>query len=221
MTIVSDADNNLLRNLREISSTQKISATLANHIEHYFADTDLASFGEASPEELLGAAPQLPRLASLRTPGQASIAIYTPDFDRHGWHSPHTVIDIATDDMPFLVDSVTMVVYRHGLAIHRLMHPLLGIKRAASGALELSAKRGTEGTQTESWIHLEIDRISDAQQLEALRTEIADALADVRAAVEDFGTMREKTATAIADLDLSARDENGGLAVFLCWMAGE
>ncbi len=221
MTIVSDADNNLLRNLREISSTQKISATLANHIEHYFADTDLASFGEASPEELLGAALQHHRLASLRTPGQASIAIYTPDFDRHGWHSPHTVIDIATDDMPFLVDSVTMVVYRHGLAIHRLMHPLLGIKRAASGTLELSAKRGTEGTQTESWIHLEIDRISDAQQLEALRTEIADALADVRAAVEDFGTMREKTATAIADLELSPRDENGEIAEFLRWMAVE
>lgn len=45
---------------------------------------------------------------------------------------------------------------------------------------------------------------------------------DVRVAVEDFGTMRERTATAIADLELSPRDEsNGEIAEFLRWMAVE
>ena len=34
MTIVSDTDNSLLRDLREISSRQKVSAALAEHLEH-------------------------------------------------------------------------------------------------------------------------------------------------------------------------------------------
>ena len=221
MSIVSESDNSLVRNLREISTRQKISANIAEHIEQYFAEADDASFGEASPEQLHGAALQHYHLGRTRPTGQAVIALYTPDFDRHGWHSPHTVIDIVTDDMPFLVDSVTMIIYRHNLAIHRIMHPLLGAKRNAAGKLEASAGRGTDSTRTESWIHLEIDRISDPQQLEALRTEIADALADIRAAVEDFATMREKTTLAIAHLETSPAPENAEIVEFLRWMAAE
>ena len=35
-----------------------------------------------------------------------------------GWDAPHTLIDIVNDDMPFLVDSVTMAIDRHDLGIH-------------------------------------------------------------------------------------------------------
>ena len=52
MSIVSESDNSLVRNLREISTRQKISANIAEHIEQYFAEADDASFGEASPEQL-------------------------------------------------------------------------------------------------------------------------------------------------------------------------
>ena len=103
----SSSGNSLQRNVREISERQKISSALADHLDNYFAEIDADNFVEATPEELHGAATQHHRLGLSRAPGQAAIALYTPDFDRHGWHSPHTVIDIVTDDMPFLVDSVT------------------------------------------------------------------------------------------------------------------
>ena len=218
---VSDIDNSLLRNLREISSHQKVSVALADHLANYFADADVDGLGDASPEELHGAAIQHHRLGLQRLAGQAAIAFYTPDFDRHGWHSAHTVIDIVTDDMPFLVDSITMVVYRHGLAIHKLMHPLLGIVRDAAGTLQRSAVRGTAGTHTESWIHLEIDRLSDARQIEALRVEIGEVLADVRAAVEDHAAMRQSVAAAVADLEVSTKPENKEIGEFLAWIAAE
>ena len=221
MTVITDTDNSLLRNLREISTRQKISAALSDYLETYFADVDVASFGDASPEELHGAALQHHRLGLLRPPGKAAIAFYTPEFDRHGWHSPHAVIDIVTDDMPFLVDSITMAVYRHGLTIHRMMHPVLGTARDAAGTLQRSAGRGTAGTLTESWIHLEIDRISDAQQIEVLCAEIAEQLADVRAAVEDHGSMREKVAAVVADLAKCPNPENGEITEFLNWIAAE
>jgi glutamate dehydrogenase len=221
MTIVSNVDNSLLRDLSEISSRQKVSSALADHLEHYFSDADVADIGEASPEDLHSAATQHHRLGLTRQPGEAAINFYTPDFDRHGWHSPHTVIDIVTDDMPFLVDSITMTVYRHGFAIHRLMHPLLGIERDASGILHRSAERGTAGTHTESWIHLEIDRISDAHQIEALRSEIGDVLADVRAAVEDHAPMRQSITLAITDLERTPSPENKEIIEFLRWIAAD
>ncbi len=221
MSNVSDADINLLQNLREISARQKVSAVLADHLEHYFADADVASFGEASPEELHGAALQHYRLGLARQTGQAAIALYTPDFDRHGWHSPHTVIDVVTDDMPFLIDSITMAVYRHGLAIHKLVHPLLGIERDAAGTLQRTAVLGSAGTRTESWIHLEIDRVSDSRQVEELRAEISDVLIDVRAAVEDHAQMQQSVATAIADLEISPNPENAEIAEFMRWIASE
>ena len=225
MSMTSDVDHNLLRNLREISARQKIPAGIAAHLEHYFYDADVASFGDASPEELHGAALQHYRLGLARLPGQAIVAFYTPDFDRHGWHSPHTIIDVVTDDMPFLIDSITMAVHRHGLSIHKLMHPLLGTERDDSGALLRSVKRGAAEPagklRTESWIHLEIDRIGDAAQIDALRGEIVSVLADVRAAVEDHLPMRERVTTAIADLENAAHAGNQEIADFLRWIASE
>jgi glutamate dehydrogenase len=221
MTIVSDADHPLLRNLREISTRQNISAGLADHLEHYFADADVASCDGSSPEELYGAAVQHHRLGLSRLPGQAAIAFYVPDFDRHGWHSPHTIIDIVSDDMPFLVDSITMLIYHQGLAIHRLMHPLLGVERDAQGLLQRSAERGTAGLRTESWIHLEIDRVSDAGQIEALRNEISNVLADVRAAVEDHVPMLQSVTAAISDLERVANPRNDEVIDFLRWIAAD
>ena len=219
------AEAALLRALREIAERQKIAPAIAAHLEHYFDDADVAGFGEAAPEELHGAALQHYRLGLTRPAGQSVVAFYTPDFDRHGWHSPHTVIDVVTDDMPFLIDSITMAVHRHGLSIHKLMHPLLGIERDATGALLRSAERGAADTRTESWIHLEVDhvgdRVGDSAQLDALRADISSVLADVRAAVEDHLPMRESVATAIADLEQSTAAENQEVIAFLRWIADE
>ena len=90
-----------------------------------------------------------------------------------------------------------------------------------AGNLQRSARRGTAETRTESWIHLEIDRISDVAQIEALRSEIADLLADVRAAVEDHGQMRQNMAMVITDLDVSPNPENKEIVEFLRWIAAE
>ena len=102
MKVMMDADNSLLRALRDISVRQNVTAALADYLETYFADADLETFADARPEEMHAAALQHYRLGRQRAPGQAQIALYSPDFDRHGWHSPHAVIDIVTDDMPFL-----------------------------------------------------------------------------------------------------------------------
>ncbi len=57
-------------------------------------------------------------------------------------HPPADVIDIVTDDMPFLVDSVTMELANHGLAAKLVVHPQLRVRRDVTGALrEILARR--------------------------------------------------------------------------------
>ncbi|MDR2451166.1 MAG: NAD-glutamate dehydrogenase [Candidatus Accumulibacter sp.] len=213
--------NALRRALREISEKQKLSPALADHLERYFSTIGVGNFLDANLEELHGAAITHTRIGRSRRDRQALVELYTPDFDRHGWHSPHTVIDIVTDDMPFLVDSVTMVIYNRGLAIHRIIHPVLGIERDASGVFLRSAARDAAGVRPESWIHLEIDRIGGHNVIEALRAEIADVLADIRAAVEDFAEMRRRVETAVGSLGNFPSPDHEEIAEFLRWAAGE
>ncbi|WP_300451538.1 NAD-glutamate dehydrogenase [Accumulibacter sp.] len=216
--MVSESAQNLRRNLREITEQQNLSRSLGEYLESYFADVELSDASDASPEELLGAALQHFRLGEARQPAQSAVALYTPDFDRHGWHSPHTVIDVVTDDMPFLVDSITMVVYRHGLVIHRLVHPLLGAERSPEGKLQRALPRGAPGSRPESWIHIEIDRVGDAGLLDELHREVVAALADVRAAVEDGATMQQRMREAHAEMLEAKVAESDEVAAYLQWI---
>ena len=62
--------------------------------------------------DLYGAAIAHWELARERSPGEAKIRVYNPDRERDGWSSPHTVLEIVSDDMPFIVDSVQMELSR-------------------------------------------------------------------------------------------------------------
>ena len=61
--------------------------------------------------------------------GAPVVRVLSPDRERDGWHSQHSVLLVVTDDMPFLVDTMRMVLERHGLGIHLLVHPMLSVER--------------------------------------------------------------------------------------------
>ncbi|WP_101926943.1 NAD-glutamate dehydrogenase [Luteimonas rhizosphaerae] len=132
--------------------------------------------------------------AAKRKPGTANIRLFNPVLATHGWESPHTVLQIVNDDMPFLVDSVTMALAEQGIGVHVLGHPVVQIARDRSGRLT----RVGEG-ETESVMHLEIDRQTpaDNSRIEAIVRKVLD---DVRGIVADWPAMREKMREAAADL---------------------
>ena len=203
MTHASDAVGTLRRALLEIAARQKVSALLGAHLDHYFLDAELDADADRVAEvaeELHAAAVQHFRAGEKRAAGQVVVAIYNPEFDRQGGQSPHTAIDIIVDDMSFLVDSVTMLTTERGLTVHRLLHPQLGVRRDAQGVLTHSGLLSEPGVAAESWMHLEIDRVSDPQVMAELRQALLDVLADVRAAVEDRTAMQARMRDAAAEL---------------------
>jgi glutamate dehydrogenase len=120
---------------------------------------------QRSEVDLAGAALAHWGLARVRRPGETKIHVYSPSLEEHGWESPHTVVQTVVDDMPFLVDSVSMEVNRHGRAIHLVIRPIMRIRRDDDGRL---LEVGGDDGEDESLIHLELDRLADAAATEEL-----------------------------------------------------
>ena len=96
---------------------------------------------------------------------------------------------IAGRDMPFLVDSIAAATTAEGLAIDRILHPVLDL----------------EGART-SLIYLETER-ADARERKALVARIEAALADVRAAVDGWEAMKAALAASVERLGQSEGGE--------------
>ncbi|MDI5939056.1 NAD-glutamate dehydrogenase, partial [Micromonospora sp. DH15] len=177
------------------------AATLVGRFWRFAPDEELIGF---TAEEMLDAARAHRDLAQQRVPGELKLRIHEPDTDQH-----HTVIEIVTDDMPFLVDSVTALLNAHHLDVHLLVHPLVVVRREPLGRLvevaaDVEPDDSIDGDLVESWMRIEIDPVRDAAEREKLRRELQRVLTDVREAVEDWPRMRQR-ALALADELATAR----------------
>jgi len=168
-------------------------------VERYWRfapDEDL--FG-CEPAELLAAVREHRDLAAQRVPGELKLRISPPSETAH-----ESIVEIVTDDMPFLVDSVTAALSAHLLNVRLMVHPLVVVRREPLGELTgIAAEREPDeaadaGCLVESWIRIEIDPIRDAATRDSLFTQLQNVLTDVREAVEDWPKMRSR-ALAIAD----------------------
>jgi len=169
---------------------------------HHFDADDLAA---RSPEDLLGALLSAWQYAAERSPGRLRLRVFSPTLAEHGWASRHTVIEMVNDDMPFLVDTLTMEINRQGLALQLIVHPVLVVQRDAQGRLQalhpLRAEEAQAAAARESWMHIEVDRLADATARAELAAGLERVLADVRAAVGDWQPMRQRLQQAAAELD--------------------
>ncbi len=187
-------------------------------------EEDLA---DRDPRDLFGAALSQWRLAQHRRPGETQLRVYNPHPEQDGWISPHTVIEIVGDDMPFTVDSVTMELSRQGFAIDLVIHPVLNVRRGPGGELlELLAPGElAPDAIAESVIHAEVAREHDQRLLDALHDGIARVLSEVRAAVEDWQAMHGRAAALGVDLGGEAppadSPELQESLEFLRWLAAD
>jgi len=161
-------------------------------VRQYYANVPPDDVAAVEIDQLYGAALAFWNFGRAREPGKPKIRAYNPRFEDHGWKSHHTVIEIVNDDMPFLVDSVTAELNRRELTVHLIIHPVARVKRDAKGNLaELYApQEAPEGTVGESYMHIEIDEQTSPQVLQEICAGLMSVLGDVRAAVEDWRTMR-------------------------------
>ncbi|MDN3060245.1 NAD-glutamate dehydrogenase [Streptomyces sp. SRF1] len=174
--------------------------TLTAYLQHYYLHTPPEDLADRDPVDVFGAALSHYRLAEVRPQGTANVRVHTPTVEEHGWTCSHSVVEVVTDDMPFLVDSVTNELTRQGRGIHVVIHPQVVVRRDITGKLiELldvspdgpARKKLPHDAVIESWIHVETDRETDRGDLKQITADLVRVLSDVREAVEDWEKMRE------------------------------
>jgi glutamate dehydrogenase len=174
-------------------------ATADRFIAQFYEHVPPADVAERTPRNLYGAALSLWRLGERRRPGQAKIRVHNPDPAADGWSSPHTIVEIVNDDMPFLVDSVTGAINASNRVVHLIIHPILMVARGPDGRLCDILEPGVAGTH-ESWMQIEITSEADPADLARLTQTLSGVLADVRAAVADWQPMRQVLREVAAEL---------------------
>jgi len=213
----------LLEQVLRIADQRLAAAAAAEaraFISEYYDNVDPEDLADRAPEDLYGAAMAHYSFARAFATGTPKLRVYNPRPEEHGWSSPHTVIEIVNDDMPFLVDSVTMEVNRQGYTLHLLNHPIFVAQRDEEGHLKSFAPPTSEGRH-ESLIHVEVDRETDAARLKAIGSGILSVLADVRAAVEDWPAMRSRMQEKVQELETPPAflqsEETEETRAFLAW----
>jgi glutamate dehydrogenase len=182
------------------------------------------------PQDVLGVVERHLKVAQTRTAGMAAIRIFNPGVSAEatgGWSATSTVIDIVNDDMPYVVESVVSAITASGVTVHRVLHPILAVRRDDSGGLLAVAGESRRGLDPqdcvrESWVHILIDRLSDAELAEAIEHTLHTALESVRAVVTDSGALLGAGAVVASELrsSLSPRStqEVSEATDFLYWL---
>src|SRR4051812_8469995 len=192
-------------------------------------------FGRAAPEDLVGY--QAAELAALAREAWAFVATRRAVAQKIGLEPPQasdgehlksvSVIEIVNDDMPFLVDSVMAELTERGLAPRLVAHPILAVSRDKAGKLTSApAEAGRNKDETrESFIHVHVARIEDAERVAAVVQGLEQVLAEVRRCVQDWRPMIRRVNDVIQDLKSNPPpvpvDDIAEAIQFLEWVAAD
>jgi glutamate dehydrogenase len=184
--------------------------TVAGLVRDYLAAREAHDRDILTAEDAAGAVATVLALGQARGPGGRLVRVHNPTRGTDGWESPHTVVDVVSDDAPFLVDSVSSALVRRGYDLHLIFRPLLDVPDVG----------------LTSHLHLEIDRETDPAVLDGLRDAVVSVVDDVFAAVADWDSMR----AAVSDFASALRasppdgvpsDETAEVATYLDWLADD
>ncbi len=193
----SSADSNLVQQLAAPLAARFSAALLPAEAADFAADriADAARFTLAAAVRRKGSDPAI----AIESIGGQSGA-------------RHLRIAVINDDMPFLVDSIAGTISAQGLAIDRLVHPVVAVRRDPGGNLLALPQGDAVGERRESMVYLETERV-DARERRALIASLHTTLADVHAAVADWPRMQ-----AMMQSDARTLPDQEGAAL-LRWLA--
>lgn len=216
----------------------QLQAALAQHIseqalpqvalfaEQFFGIISLDELTQRRLSDLAGCTLSAWRLLERFDHAHPQVRVYNPDYERHGWQSTHTAVEVLHHDLPFLVDSVRTELNRRGYSIHTLQTTVLSVRRGSKGELLEILPKGTQGDGIlqESLMYLEIDRCANTAELNVLMKELEQVLCEVRVAVADFEPMKAKVQELIEGIDNSKfvidANEKYEIKSFLEWLVG-
>ena len=141
-----------------------------------------------------------------RKPENMLIRVFNPEIKRDGWDCRHTIVELANDDIPFLVDTASLALQELNLGVHLIVHPILNVERDAHGNLKLIRAKASKHSAKESFIHIHIEKQTAPAVLASVESSLQSRMSKVRSAVADWQLMKESLKSAIAEFGRNAPD---------------
>ena len=166
--------------------------SLEHFVQLYYRGVDEDDLRAGETAAFAAAAAGHLKFGTTRKPSQALVRAFNPTVERDGWKSHYTWVELVLEDMPFLVDSLAMVLNECGLAIQLMVHPVLRVQRDGRGSIKRIDDSDAMQGRAESWQHIAVSRTTDAARLADVERRILAMLDDVRLSVEDWPAMRAR-----------------------------
>ncbi|MCW2699600.1 MAG: Glutamate dehydrogenase, partial [Blastococcus sp.] len=176
-------------------------------LQRYYWSEPAAEVLGHDPAELAALALGHLRLAEVRPPGAATVDVHRlPD----GAGGGRAIVRLVTDDMPYLVDSVTAEVVRQGHVLVHIVHPVVVVRRDVQGRITAfcdSAAAAGCGSDalSESWMAVVLDGSLDDEAARDLVAGLRTVLDDVRSVHEDADRLRSRILELAGRLEDVAR----------------
>jgi glutamate dehydrogenase len=191
-------------------------------VKGYFANVPMEDLKEESILTLEESVFNMWTFIQMREKNKAKIRIYTEKQETKLKTQPKTIVEILNDNMPFLVDSVTAAINSFGYPIHLLIHPVLQVKRDNKQVLEsiIDTVSDHDKDSYESFIHCEIPQTLSPKKCQKLEEDILGVLENVRCAVEDWKSMRNRLSQIIKGIkDVPPHVSKGELEEILSFLS--
>ncbi|MBV9350003.1 MAG: NAD-glutamate dehydrogenase, partial [Mycobacterium sp.] len=163
------------------------------------------------------------QLARHRAAGESRVAVYPAD-DPAGFGP---ALQVVTDYGTMLMDSVTVLLHRLGVAYVAIMNPVFEVHRNADGDLlsvEPNADNGSQDGLEETWTHVQLSPSVNGDALTAAERLLPSVLADVRRVADDSAAMIATLNQLVTDLKTDREGhyrspDREDVAALLCWLA--
>ncbi|BBX62516.1 NAD-specific glutamate dehydrogenase [Mycobacterium saskatchewanense] len=162
------------------------------------------------------------RLGERRPAGESRVAVYAPD-DPAGFGP---ALQVVTDHGGMLMDSVTVLLHRLGVAYAAIMTPVFDVRRDPAGDLQSVEPKPADASQYvgEAWIHVQLEPSVDSKGLVEVERLLPKVLSDVQQVASDASTLISTLCDLASEVEANAggrfsapdRDDVAGL---LRWLA--
>jgi glutamate dehydrogenase len=161
------------------------------------------------------------RLGSHRPAGESRVAVYPHD-DPSGFGP---ALQVVTDDGAMLMDSVTVLLHRLGVAYLAIMNPAFHVRRDGDGNLLAVGPKDSDGDGIdETWIQVQLVPSVDRTALDEAERLLPGVLADLRRVAADSTAMIAVLNELAHDVETNATGhypgaDNSDVATLLRWLA--
>jgi glutamate dehydrogenase len=167
--------------------SDKDQKTLQLFINSVYRDVSIIDLAQIPQDDLNGLTVSLWREVLVRKGDSAKVKVFNPDVEQDEWQSAHTVISVVCRNIPFIIDTLKLVLNELNIKLHRVFYSEISSERSKSGKLNSLTAKSAE----ELVLYFEVDHTSSNAEREQIKSRIESALLDVSLVVDDFSVLRK------------------------------